>query len=285
MAATTIALFHPGEMGSAVGGCAVASGHRVLCALDGRSAMSRARAEKHRLENANNMKNALAQSGVVLSICPPHGALALAKEVAALGFKGLYIDCNAVSPDTVRKACDAIEAAGGSFVDGGLMGGPPTSERPVSLRLSGPRAAEAAKLFDGSLVRAAALDGPVGAASALKACFAAWSKGTWLLLSSILATAEHEGVAEPLKQLWEKSQPQALKQLSAPSNNPGKGWRWLSEMHEIAHTFDSAGQPDGFFIAAAEICRRLEHYKDTPDLPSIQDIVPSLRKEKKHEPA
>jgi 3-hydroxyisobutyrate dehydrogenase-like beta-hydroxyacid dehydrogenase len=289
MGSTAIALFHPGDMGSAVGACAVANGHRVLCALEGRSAASRARAEKARLENAGSVKAALSASSVVLSIAPPHGALTLAKEIAGLGFKGVYIDCNAISPETARRIGSIVEAAGASFVDGGLMGGPPTAERPVTLRLSGPRALEAAKLFEGSQVRAAVLDGPVGAASALKNCYAAWTKGTWLLLSSILATADHEGVAEPLKQLWSESQPAVFKQISAPSNNPAKGWRWVSEMHEIAATFESAGQPDGFFLAAAEICRRLEQYKDVPGLPSIEQIVNSIQKDSqkdpKHEPA
>lgn len=276
MGSSAIAVFHPGAMGAPVGACAVAGGHRVLCSLDGRSAASQARAREAGLENAGSMKAALSQCGVVLSVCPPHGALALAREVAALGFKGLYVDCNAVSPETARRAAAVIEAAGAGFVDGGLVGAPPEPGKPVRLLLAGERAAEAAELFQGTDVSASLLPGPVGSASALKACFATWSKGTWLLLASILATAEHEGVAEPLKKLWAQSHPDALKMLSAPSTNPGKAWRWLSEMNEIAAAFESAGQPDGFLLAAAEICRRLEHYKDTPSRPSIQDILPSL---------
>ena len=202
MGSAAIALFHPGEMGSAVGACARANGHRVICALEGRSAASQARAKASGLENAGSVAAAVAQSGVVLSICPPHGALPLARKVATLGFKGIYVDANAISPGTARQVGAVVEAAGASFVDGGLIGAPPAPGRPVNLRLSGERAGDVARLFEGSCVRASALEGPPGTASALKACYAAWTKGTWLLLASLYAAAERENVAAPLRQLW-----------------------------------------------------------------------------------
>lgn len=279
MVSAAIALFHPGEMGSAVGACTRASGHRVICALAGRSAASQARAKAAGLENAGSIAAAVAESDLVLSICPPHGALPLAHEVASLGFKGIYVDANAVSPHTARKVGEVVEAAGASFVDGGLFGAPPSPGRPVNLRLSGERAGDVAKLFEGSCVRASALEGPPGTASALKACFAAWTKGTWLLLASLYAAAEREHVAAPLRQLWSETHPDLLDRLKAPSNNPGKAWRWLSEMEEIAATFESAGQPKEFFVAAAEICRRLEQFKDDPSRPSIERILPALSNE------
>jgi hypothetical protein len=252
----------------------------VLCALEGRSESSRRRAKAADLVDAGSVKSAVAQCEVLLSICPPHGALGVAREVAALGFRGLYVDANAIAPATAREACAVVEAAGASFVDGGLFGGPPTAQRPVTLYVSGPRAKEAAALFDGSCVHANALDAPVGAASALKACFASWTKGTWLLLASILATAEEEGVGGALREMWGKSHPQLLKTIAEPSLSPGKAWRWLSEMQEIPKTYGSAGQPVGFFQAAEEICRRLEHYKDTPDKPSLEQVLGAVRRSK-----
>ncbi len=223
------------------------------------------------------MRAALERADVVLSVCPPHGALALAREVAAIGFKGLYVDANAISPASARRVAEAVESGGARFVDAGIIGPPPRGGRSTSMYLCGPHASEVAALFAGTPTNAAVLEAPVGAASALKACYAAWNKGTWLFLASVYAAAEHEGVAKPLLEQWARSHPDLLKQLSEPSLNPAKAWRWLGEMQEIAATFESAGQPGGFASACAEICRRLEGYKDDASRPSIERIVGSLQ--------
>ena len=106
----TIALFHPGEMGAAVGGCLVGNGHRVLWASSGRSAATAARAKAANLEDAATFEGALQQARVVLSVCPPHGALALARKVAKAKFHGVFVDCNAIAPETARAAMIAQHA-------------------------------------------------------------------------------------------------------------------------------------------------------------------------------
>ncbi|MCC6472714.1 MAG: NAD(P)-dependent oxidoreductase [Burkholderiales bacterium] len=279
MSKSTFALLHPGEMGAAVGASAVAVGHRVLCALDGRSEATRARARACGLEDAGTIAAALRQAQLVLSIVPPHGALALAEKVAACGFRGLYVDCNAVAPHTARSVGAVVQAAGAKFVDGGLLGAPPAPGRPVQLILSGGGASEVASLFDASNVLARVVPGPAGAASAVKVCNAAWTKTTWLLLASIYAYAESEGVKEALLEAWEGPYPELVKRFAAPSPNPGKAWRWLAEMEEIAAACRAVGQPDGFALAGAELCRRLESYKDDPDKPSIVQVSAALREQ------
>ena len=278
MTDTTIALLHPGEMGSAIGACAVAHGLKVLCALEGRSANSRRRAVAAGLQDAGTLEAAVAKADMVLSVCPPHAALALARRVAAYGFKGLFVDANAIAPATARMAARVIGESGAGFVDGGIIGAPPAKGRPGRLYLSGERAAEVVKLFAGSDVHTFDLDGPVGKASALKACFASWSKGTWALLASIYTVARAEGVDQALRAQWSQSHPDLVKQLDAPSLNPAKAWRWISEMEEIAFTYKSAGVPEGFFLAAADLYRRLEQYKDDPSKPSIEKVSAVLRK-------
>jgi 3-hydroxyisobutyrate dehydrogenase-like beta-hydroxyacid dehydrogenase len=273
-----VALFHPGEMGAAVGACLKRQGARVLCALNGRSKDTLERARKAGLEDAGSLQAALEQSEAVLSVCPPHGALALAREVAACGFRGIYVDANAISPETARAVGAAVEAAGASFVDAGIIGAPPV-DRPASLVLCGARANDIARLF-GETMNCTVLEGPLGSASATKACYAAWTKGTWLALASIYAAAEQLGVAQALREQWARSHPQLLEQLGAPSLSPAKAWRWIAEMEEIAATFESAGQPGGFALAAAEICRRLEHFKDERSRPSIETISPVLQRQR-----
>ncbi len=249
MSDTTIALLHPGDMGSAIGVCAVAHGLKVLCALEGRSANSRSRAAAAGLEDAGSVEAAVARASIVLSVCPPHGALDLAKRVAASGFKGLYVDANAIAPSTAREAAGIMEAAGADFVDGGIIGAPPAVGRPGKLYVSGARAGDIVKIFAGSDVNAILLDGPVGKASAFKACFASWSKGSWGLLAAIYALAEAKGVDNALRTQWSQSHPDLVTQLDAPSLSPAKAWRWVSEMEEIAQSYKAAGLPDDFFWA------------------------------------
>ena len=55
----------------------------------------------------------------------------MARDVAACGFKGVYVDANAISPQTARAVGAVVEATGAHFVDGGLFGAPPTAGRPV----------------------------------------------------------------------------------------------------------------------------------------------------------
>ena len=95
------------------------------------------------------------------------------------------------------------------------------------------------------------------AASAIKMCFAAWTKGTSALLLGIRALAIAEGVEEPLLDEWHTSMPELERRsLTAGQQAATKGWRWVGEMEEIAATFRSAGLPDGFHLAAADIFAR-----------------------------
>ena len=107
----TIAMLHPGEMGAAVGACLVSAGHRVVWASAGRSASTRVRAAAAGLEDLGTLARAVEEAEFVFSICPPHGALDLAEEIAELGFDGLYVDGNAISPDTAREVGARVEAA------------------------------------------------------------------------------------------------------------------------------------------------------------------------------
>jgi hypothetical protein len=182
--------------------------------------------------------------------------------VAAGPFRGTYVDANAISPETSRRIGAIVEAAGATFVDGGIIGPPPTKPGTTRLYLSGPASAEVAALFNGSPLGAVVLDAPIGAASAIKGCYAGWTKGAATLLLSVRALARHEGVEAALAEEWRISQPNLFAQLDRAVLQSRKGWRWIAEMEEIGATFDRAGLPDGFALAAAEVCRRLEPFKD-----------------------
>ena len=272
----TIALVHPGEMGAALGACLVSNGHRVVWASAGRSATTRKRAADAGLEDLTSLARAVEAAEIVLSVCPPHGALDVADAVAALEFDGLYVDANAIAPDTAREAGAIVEAAGARFVDGGIIGPPPLATGLMRLYLSGAQAKEVAALFDGSHAKGIALPGEIGAASALKVCYAAWNKGSIAMLAAIRTLAQSEGVDQELLAEWNNGIPDIAKRSEVITVQARKAWRWIAEMEEIATSFEAANLPPGFHQAAAEIYRKLEHFKDAPQPPLMKDIMARL---------
>ena len=234
-----VGLLHPGEMGAAVARCLQANRHEVLWASEGRSAETRARAETFRDVGS---VSALAESAeLILSICPPHAALDVARDVE--GFDGVYVDANAISPMRAKE----VAAIHPRFVDGGIVGGPP-DEPGTTLYLSGSGAASVAVLFVGTNLEPRV----VADASAVKMAYAAWSKGSAAMLLAIRDVARHFGVEEE----WELAAPELAKRLPRAEHAAAtKGWRWEGEMEEIADTFAAAGQPDGFHRAAARVYR------------------------------
>ncbi|MBI2161420.1 MAG: NAD(P)-dependent oxidoreductase, partial [Candidatus Rokubacteria bacterium] len=204
---TTIGLLHPGEMGAAVGAAARADGARVLWASAGRGAATRGRASAAGLEDARTLTDLVRGSEVILAVCPPHAATDLARAVAALRFTGLYVDANAVAPATAREIGEIVEKAGATFVDGGIIGGPPQQRGTTRLYLSGAGAACVAALFPRGPLEAIVVPGEPGAASALKMAYAGWNKGHAALLMAVRALAAAEGVEAALLAEWKLSQP------------------------------------------------------------------------------
>jgi 3-hydroxyisobutyrate dehydrogenase-like beta-hydroxyacid dehydrogenase len=247
----TVGLLHPGEMGAAVGRALRDNGVEVLWASAGRGPATNERAAAAGLVDVGDVEALLGRADVIVSVCPPHAALDVAG--AAGGFAGVYVDANAVSPDTART----IAARVPRFVDGGIVGPPPREPGTTRLYLSGPEAATAAGLFSGSALEAIVLSAEPGAASALKMAYAAWTKGSAALLLASLAAAEANGVGGALLAEWRTSIPEAEDRLGSASRSAlTKGWRWVGEMEEIARTFAAAGLPSGFHEAAAEVYRR-----------------------------
>jgi 3-hydroxyisobutyrate dehydrogenase-like beta-hydroxyacid dehydrogenase len=273
-----IGLLHPGAMGATVGAAAVSAGTRVVWASGGRSDATRARAEGSGLEDVGSLAALVEEASVVLSVCPPATARKLAVEVAAMGFGGVFIDANAVSPDTARDIAAVVERGGGRAVDGGIIGPPARQAGSTTLHLSGPGAADVAALFAGSVLEADVLDAPVGAASALKVAFAAWTKGQVALLAAIGAFAEAEGVGADLRRVWDERLPDAGGRLvhGVPAL-AAKAWRWVGEMEEIASAFHAQGLPEGFHRSAAEVFRKQAVYKDAAEPPDLDALLARLR--------
>jgi putative dehydrogenase len=247
MTKPTVAVIAQGTMGAGVGGRLVEKGVDVITSLAGRSEGSAGRAAKAGMRDVPEAD--IVKAEIVLSIVPPSEALALAERLAPhltrAARKPLYIDCNAVSSEMVKRIAAVIAPTGAPFADGGIIGGPPKSgyDGPA-IYIAGAPAGALDLLARGGL-SVKPLDGPVGAASALKMSYASISKGlTAIASASILAAAKY-GASDALYAELASSQKGILPVIarSVPEMH-AKAYRFVGEMEEIADHFGRASSAE-----------------------------------------
>ncbi len=238
-------------MGASI--AAACNGDRVWVGA-GRSPESHRRADLAGMTVLESVEAMVERADVIVSVCPPASAADVAASVADCGFDGLYVDVNAISPARTIEIAQRFAR----YVDGGIVGPPAAAVGSTRMYVSGDEAQTVADRWAGSILDVRPIEGGIGAASALKMSYAAWTKGSGALLLAVNALAEHFGVAGPLRAEWEMSQPGLVDRSAwTASNALPKAWRFEGEMHEIAATFDHAGLPEGFHLAAAEVYRRM----------------------------
>tara|TARA_A100001011_G_scaffold198505_1_gene206779 strand:- start:1034 stop:1864 length:831 start_codon:yes stop_codon:yes gene_type:complete len=271
-----IGVLHPGEMGSSIGDCLIQSGHEVFWASSERSQSSRDRAATW--QEKSKLSELVEEVDAILSVCPPSEARALANEVLDLRFRGIYVDANAIAPQT---ASEILNDFGSNYVDGGLIGPPAREKGSTRLYLSGKFAREVGSWFDTSLLEAKVIATEMGVqASSLKMAYAGYTKGSSALLILINAFAELAGVRESLVKEWEMSQPALIKRSEhAAKGTAAKAWRFVGEMEEIAKTMKSSDLPEGFHNGSAELYSLMARFKDakSPDLNEVLEEIISLR--------
>ena len=271
-----IGVLHPGEMGSSIGDCLLQSGHEVFWASSERSKASRDRAVSW--QERSTLSELVEEVEAIFSVCPPSEARTLAKQVCDFGFSGIYVDANAIAPQT---ASEILTDFGTSYVDGGLIGPPARQKGSTRLYLSGEFASEVGSWFEGSLLDVKVITTEMGVqASSLKMAYAGYTKGSSALLILINAFAELAGVRESLIEEWQLSQPDLLKKSEqAAKGTAAKAWRFVGEMEEIAKTMNSSDLPEGFHMASAELYSLMAQFKDakTPDLNEVLQEIIRLR--------
>jgi 3-hydroxyisobutyrate dehydrogenase-like beta-hydroxyacid dehydrogenase len=233
----TIAVVAPGAMGSAIASRLTEHGARVLTSLAGRSSASRDRAEAAGMVGVDDSQ--IAAAGLILSILPPSEAVAFAERMApalaTVPHRPIFVDCNAVDVRTVQRVAAVLGAGPARFVDGAIIGAPPQPGKAgPTLYLAGEAAPEL--LFLQQLgINAQVIEGPVGAASALKMAYAGITKGLTALAAAMVLAAGRSGAAPALRRELAASQPQLLKRFATalPDMYP-KAYRWAGEMREIA---------------------------------------------------
>lgn len=277
MSDPVIAILSQGAMGAGIAARLVANGVTVLTCVDGRSAASADRAARAGMQAVPEA--GLARADVFLSILPPAEALATAERLAPL-FAGaprppLYVDCNAISPETMSRVAMLLEGHGLRVVDAGIIGGPPREgyAGPV-IYASGPEAADLAKQLAGRGLDLRVIDGPVGAASALKMSYAGITKGLVAIGSAMMLAATRAGAAEALQAELAASQP-ALSAWFArmvPSMFD-KAYRWSGEMTEIADFAKADDAAPTIYRGGAALYDRLADARGAEDVAALRAFL------------
>lgn len=271
-----VGILHPGLMGISIAAAAQSTGNEVYWVSKGRSPESQARAAEHNLLEVATLADLCQTCEIILCVCPPHAAEDVANQVIAAGFKGLYCDGNAISPQKAQRIGQAISEAGIEFVDGSIVGPPAWKANATRLYLSGTSSEKIAALFDGSFADAIIIGDEIGKASALKMTFAAQTKGFTALLCAIQATAEKLGIREDLDAEWTRRGKAPEETQNSVRQVTAKAWRFKGEMQEIADTFGAAGVPNGFFLGALDVYDRIAHFKGADETPALMDVLDSL---------
>lgn len=264
-----IGILHPGQMGSAVGRTLSTN---VIWASSERSPATAERAGQAGFTDVGTTEEIAATADVVISLCPPAAARAVASRVAAAGFSGIFVEANAVAPRTTIEISDRFDR----FVDAAIVGPPPSQNGTTRLFLSGNEAEDVAELFTGSILDAVVLGRAAGSASALKMAYGAWTKGSASLLLAVAAFAVKEGVWEALIDEWTRSQPGLADRAAQTAAAVGpKAWRFEGELREVATAFADAGLPNAFGLASAEVYARLAGLKDSEsvDLDTVGHLM------------
>lgn len=285
MTVTTIGIISPGDMGAAIGQILGQHGVRVLAALDGRSELTRLRAQEAGIADVGSLDRLVAEAELLLSVLVPAEAEATAEAVAEAIERGaarpVYADCNAIAPRTVARIAERIARAGCSFVDAGIIGPPPSSRGGTRIYCSGPNTVLLEALHDRGLdVRRV---GPeAGQASGLKMVYAASTKGTTALWTELLVAARALGLDAALAAELALGRSEVAQRLAGQiPSMPRRARRWVGEMEEIATTFADLGLTPLLLQGAAEVYRLVgatelaEQTSREPD-PSLDAVIERL---------
>jgi len=253
-----IGVTSPGDMGQAVAMRLKACGFDVYTALEGRSARTAELGRKAELTDVATIDRLVATCDAIFSVLNPGAALDNAREVAAAmkahKRKLVYVDCNAIAPQTGLEIERLIRDAGGIFVDAGIIGPPPRGKAKTKLYVSGPEAAQLAEQIRDEQLVVRVVGEKVGEASAVKMCYASITKGALALGMELLITARKLGVENALETEFRESQPDIYEWIVSRSvTMPPKAHRWVPEMNEIAKTFADVGMTPRILQGAADM--------------------------------
>ena len=276
----TVAILSPGDMGSNVGRALRENGLEVITCLTDRSQRTRELAESAGIVDVPDFAQMIDRADIVLSVLVPERAVDVARQVAAVieqsGKPLPFADCNPVAPAVAIEMAKIIDGAGGTYIDGGIIGSPPGRGAPPRFYASGPHESILGQL-DGRGISVPMMGGDVGRASAIKMCYASLSKGTAALNASALISAMNLGIYDEFINEMESSQQGVLKNMQGVKGLGAKAFRWIDEMEQISATFGAAGATPHMHKGAADIFRLVTSSPIGDERPETIDTSRTLR--------
>ncbi|MFG3000966.1 DUF1932 domain-containing protein [Streptomyces sp. NPDC048340] len=258
----TVGLMHPGSMGAAFAAQLRSKGKTVLWCPAGRSERSRQRAEQANIEPVASLADLLGYADVLLSLCPPAASEDVAAQVAAHGFRGTYVEANAITPQRVRNVAERLPHA--VVVDGAVVGSPPVGGKSPTLYLAGPReqGTRLEDLFAGTDVQTHLLGDDIGKASALKLAYSSYQKASRVLAAVAYGLADANGVSDELLHIASKRTGSYLTETAYIPKTASRAWRWAPELEDAADLLAETGLPGHLMHAAAEVLRSWNEARD-----------------------
>ena len=203
-----------------------------------------------------SMQDLCAQADFIISAVTASNTLAVAQEAAQHIRPGtIFLDLNSASPGTKQQAAKLIDAAGGRYVEAGVMTSVPPYGIRVPMLLGGAAAQELAEMLNGFGMSAKAVALEIGVASAIKMCRSVMIKGLEALVIESYATARKYGVENHMIPTLQETFPSIDWEAQGAyffSRVAQHGKRRAEEMREAANTVREAGFEPWMAAAIAE---------------------------------
>jgi 3-hydroxyisobutyrate dehydrogenase-like beta-hydroxyacid dehydrogenase len=280
----TVGLLYPGEMGASLSALLHARGVDVVTTVAGRSDATARRAAASGVTVLDSLRDVVQRSDVVISLVVPAAAEEVADDYCALADlapeAAVYVDANSIGPEKAASIARRVEAGGRSFVDAAINGLAKNVASSGTLYLSGARAPEIARLFDGA-VRVKVLGDEPGRASAMKMLLGGLSKGLCALFTELALLADRQGMLEEMLEATARTYPgvAAVAERMLPTY-PRHAGRRETEMNELEATALSAGLEPCVIAAVRRLHETLAATwpagTDDPKAPDLASLVREL---------
>lgn len=227
-----------GEVASTISGWLTDGGVEVYTSLENRSPKTQKLARKYEVKICKDNKKVAEISDILISAVTPAEAVNVAREVGKY-VKGVYVDINNISPQTVKKALTYIENC--KTVDAAIMGG---VRKQIEIIASGSQATQFSILNRYGL-NIKVISPDTGKAKALKMLRSYYTKGVSALLFESLYAAYQMGLDEELLKYLEKTEGPKFKKsaISRIKNTAYHAERKAQEMDELINFIQDYENP------------------------------------------
>jgi 3-hydroxyisobutyrate dehydrogenase-like beta-hydroxyacid dehydrogenase len=265
MALRRIGILSIGEMGYHWARLIADRGGEVITCFNGRSEVTRKRAENAGAR-AVSMEKLVTDADLIVSVVVPFAAKRVASKVAKALLKtgkegALYLDANAISPMTAREIAELLAPARAVFVDGCIIGSATKMADKSVVYVSGPEAERIKALGDLGF-NVSALGPEVAQASAFKVLYAGLTKGLQGLLVELLVGSIKFGLLDELLKRYDKSFPGLVTSVGSSINAlPVHAGRRAEEMVELAQTLAHKGMKSHMAPAVRKVLKEIAALK------------------------